>query len=126
MSGKSLNPQEVIIRELLEKSSSDRLYDLSTLQFLKMHISGEYQLHHIACQTTTGEQHYYQFVLRQWENEWWDFEVIWPWSAAVSLEQIRLDDSPRVVLGMTQTFGPLTEPQFLAFGSVQSKEVSIT
>lgn len=138
MSGRVLSPQEVIIKELIDLSFPNYgynpsmllypehhvIYDVSTLQFLRVRIHERAQLHWISCCSLSGEQHWY-YMLVELDREYWDIGHVWPSVPYDQRRQLEPQNLPHVALVSTQTYKGLTEPSFYAFGDIIEKDLPI-
>jgi hypothetical protein len=125
MGEKFLNPQEVIIKELIDRSDSDRIYDLSTLQFLSMHTPDiNHQLHSLSCFDLNGEQHWFYMVIVL-ERGYWDIDLSWGYTPLEQAQLLEFQNLPWASLASIQTGKGLTEPSFYAFGEVIEKDLPI-
>lgn len=123
MSERILNPQGMIIKELIDRSSYNLVYDLSTLQFLKMHASDiNHQLHYISCCALNGEQHWL-YIVMELEGVCWEVGTVWPTTPRDQSKLLELQDLPRAALACVQGWGMIQS--FCAFGEVIEKDLPI-
>lgn len=137
MSERVLSPQEVIIRELIDRSwpepvyglstyqfmKRDAIYDLSTLQFLRVHINNDgHQLHYISCNTLNGGQDWFYMVV-ELEQGYWDIGAAWPTTPPDQVKQSEFQDLPWASLASAQAWG--LARSFCVFGEVIEKDFPI-